>query len=367
MSRRINPAFGMLVLLCAFAMATSAPAAPPAYYALGSSRTVSGLSADGTVAAAYTSGASFYRWTPGGGIVSIGGVASAGQAKVSNDGTRICGMTLNSATNLREMSYYDSVTNSWTPLGGIGGSSGGEASSGWGISGDGQSVVGLGWVSAGSAHGIHWRNGTMTDLGSTVPGRSTRANAANYDGSVIVGWQDGATGFRQAAVWNNGVQTLIYDSNNNPVSEASAVDAAGYYVTGIGASGQQAWRWNPDTGYEALGTLGIPGGRGYGSGITTDGRTIVGFERPFGPPLTGQGFLWREGEGMVNLTSYAISKGVPIPTGTVLALPLAISADGSTVAGVTNTNQGFVVVFPEPAAIGGLVSILGVIAAFRRR
>lgn len=367
MHRCSNPMFKTFAVLGILALTAGALAAPPAYYNLGANRFVSGLSADGTVAAAYVSSGAFYRWTPGGGIVSIDGVASAGQAKVSHDGTRICGMTLNPITNLREMSYYDSTTATWTGLGGIGGSSGSETSSGWGISGDGQSVVGLGWVSAASAHAIHWRNGLMTDLGSTVAGRSTRANAADYDGSVIVGWQDSATGFRQAAVWNNGVQTLIFDNANNPVSEASAVDAAGYYVTGIGTSGQQAWRWNPDTGHEPLGTLGIPGGRGYGTGITADGQTIVGFERPFGPPLTGQGFLWRQGVGLVNLTTYALSKGVPLPGGTVLALPLAISADGSTVAGMTSAGNGFVVVFPEPASLGGLFSILGAIAAVRRR
>lgn len=70
---------------------------------------------------------------------------------------------------------------------------------------------------------------------------------------------------------------------------------------------------------------------------------------------------------MVDLTNHAIGLGVPLPTGVVLALPLAISADGSTVAGVTNTNISFVVDFPSPVAPGGLPGILGVAAALRRR
>ena len=67
-------------------------------------------------------------------------------------------------------------------------------------------AVGLGWVTAGRAEAMVVDGSTVSSLGTTVPGRSTRANAADFDGSVIVGWQDSSTGFRQGAVWSNGMK-----------------------------------------------------------------------------------------------------------------------------------------------------------------
>src|SRR5690606_25194896 len=113
------------------------------------------------------------------------------------------------------------------------GSSDGHSSSAWGFSGNGQIVVGLGWVNAGLAHAIKWSEETgLVDMGSTVEGSSSRANAANYDGSIIVGWQDAESGFRQAAVWVDDVQNLIFDNEGNAVGEAGAISDDGNWVVG---------------------------------------------------------------------------------------------------------------------------------------
>ena len=50
---------------------------------------------------------------------------------------------------------------------------------------------------------------------------------------------------------------------------------------------------------------------------------------------------------MVDLTDYAITLGIDVQ-GATLALPLGISQDGSTVVGVTNSGQGFVLKLPSP-------------------
>lgn len=319
---------------------------------LGAGRAASGVSADGTVVAG-TDATQYFVWTPSGGVVNIGGASPSianvgGQAKVSNDGGRVGGTLLNVSTGKYEVGYYDGSTGSWTALGGIGGSSGTSTSSGWNISGDGRAVVGLGWVNAGTAHAIRWmQGGILADLGSTVAGRSTRANGTNASGSVIAGWQDATSGFRQGAVWIDGVQTVITNGGGSPVSEAQDVSDVGNWVIGNGssASGNQAWRWSPGTGLQNLGALN-PSWTGYATGVSDDGKTIVGFERAFGQPaLFGLGFIWRQGVGLTDLKTYLISKGVPVPAAWTLALPLGISADGRTIVGQGrngNIASGFV-------------------------
>ena len=144
-------------------------------------------------------------WTQDTGVVLIGGVAPqnyGGQTDISGDGTLISATRINPDTNLGELSSYNVSTQTWTSHGSLGSSSGSSASSAWGMSSDGLTIVGLGWVNAGSAHAIKWTAAQgVEDLGSTVSGRSTRANTANSDGTVIAGWQDSSSGFRQGAVW----------------------------------------------------------------------------------------------------------------------------------------------------------------------
>ncbi len=339
---------------------------------LGPGANVSGLSANGSVAAGYITGGQFFHWTPARGVVFVGGNGPGGgiggSAVLSDDGTRFSGNSTNPVTNLSEMSYYSIPAGTWTRLGTIGGSSGNEASSGWGMSGNGQSVVGLGWVNAGTAHAIQWKQGGSTqDLCSTVAGMSSRANATNFDGSVVGGWQDDSTGFRQAAIWQNGVQSLI-TRLAQPVSEVLDVNAAGTYAVGYGgfATDSLPWRYNTTTGQiELLGTIDPFNSDRGATGVSDDGKTVVGFDRGF-PPFAGKGTIWFEGIGIQNLTTFATSIGVPIPAGVTLTLPLAISADGLTISGFDNSFNGFVISIPEPAS-AGLAGFALSIVLMRRR
>ncbi len=333
------------------------------------------LSSDGRVAAGDRADGFFY-WTAAGGVTFIGGnsasagTGAGGDAGVSEDGAWLSGNSTNPSTNLSEMSLYEIANGSWTQLGSLGSSSGIEASGAWGISGDGQSVVGLGWVNAGSAHAIQWRQGGMTqDLGSTVPGNSSRANGTDYDGDVVVGWQDGALG-RQGAIWDNGTQSLLFNGVD-PVAEAQDVSADGNWVVGLGGYGtaDEPWRYNRATGdLDLLGvldpSLNFPSRSA--TGVSDDGKTIVGFERAFGFPPMQTGTIWREGLGLQDLTAYALSEGVPLPAGVQLSLPLAISADGLAIAGIDSNFNGFVVSIPEPAT-AGLASGLACMLLLSRR
>lgn len=287
---------------------------------------------NGTVVLSSTAGN--YMWTEAGGLVTLNtftnGTNNSGNPSISKDGTRISATVTNPNNNLNEMGVYDVATNSWSYLGGIGGSSDGNVSSSWSMSGDGQVVVGLGWVNAGTAHAIKWSQaGGMVDMGSTVTGRSTRANDANLDGSITVGWQDSDFGFRQAAIWEGTTQTLIFDQDGMEVNEAGAVSEDGNWVIG-GDYDFNAWKWSEATGVEAISH---PNAgmwfRGASTGVNSDGSKIVGYYRPWpGGPYFGEGFIWTEETGRVSLNDYVDGLGID-RQGISLNLPLGISSDGS--------------------------------------
>ena len=322
--------------------------------------TITGVNANGSAAAGYNTSENF-MWVESTGVQSIGGLppgnGTGGDVEMSNDGTKIVGPYLNPASNAKEMSNYDVTTQTWTPLGGIGGQSGDQISSSWGISGDGETVVGLGWLSAGGAHAISWTETTgVIDLGSTVTDRSTRADAVSEDGSVIVGWQDSETGFRQAAIWTNGVQQLIYFPTGERALAAAAISDDGVWVGGEGSSTNsfQAYRWSEATGLENLGPPLQSGWRGATTGVSGDGSIMVGFYRPQGPALFGSGFIWTEALGVTDLNTYAESLGIDTQ-GVIMSLPLNISADGTTVVGAgrdaNNQRVGFILKL-EPTILG---------------
>ncbi|OAB75762.1 T9SS type A sorting domain-containing protein [Cochleicola gelatinilyticus] len=302
---------------------------------------VTSVNYNGSAAAGYS--AEHFLWNETEGFQIIGGVVPApgigGKTGISDDGLTIGASSFNSDSGLIELSRYDVATQTWTPLGGIGGDDGQEASSSHAISGDATTIVGLGYTAGGgqgNAHAISWTEATgMVDLGSTVANAFSRANATNLDGTVIGGWQDQASGFRQGAVWINGVQELIEFPNGDGAGEVQTISNNGAWVGGIGnfANNFQAWRWNQETGIETLGPPTTAGYRGVTSGLNEDGTIAIGYYRPNGlPAIFGEGFIWTEAQGVIELNEYAASLGIDTQ-GVILSLPLDISADGSTIVG----------------------------------
>ena len=97
---------------------------------------VNTISDNGIAAGSFLS-PQYFIWEVGAsGKVNIGGVPAGngvgGQAKISNDGTKLCGSELNPESGLHEMAFYDIEKGHWTTLGGLGGSSDASISSGWG-------------------------------------------------------------------------------------------------------------------------------------------------------------------------------------------------------------------------------------------
>lgn len=351
----------MLILAGAAAVVDGSAMAAPSYNSLGVASYGYAISNDGIVAG--ENSGSFFYWEPQkpdllqfiGGNGASSGLGYGGQADISADGKRISGNYNNPVTGLSELAIYDRIGGTWTTLGSLGGTTGIEASSAWGMSRNGKHIAGLGWIGETfNAHGITWSEatGVLADLGSTTAGRASRANAISDDGSVVVGWQDNDLG-RQAAVWVNGVQRLL-SFNDFPVGEASAVTPDGRYVTG---AGYNAFNWVYDTQLDVLTPLGLladfdPFLNTGASDISDDGKTIIGYERVFGFGGVSHGYIWQEGVGMRDLTQLAIEAGVVLPADRVLILPLGISPDGTQITGIDNFFEGFVITIPEPSALG---------------
>ena len=364
--------------------ATAAPAiAGGQFYRLGPGNGLSwDISDAGTVVGETVPGDPYFAWSASGGYSLIGGTSAGngvgGTPKISADGRYVGGTSFNAGAGYHEMSRYEVATGTWTTLGavpGIGQQIDAEVSSGWGISGDGRSVAGLGWTTEGfaDAHAFQWTEGVGAfDLGSSAVGQSSRANTLNFDGSVAAGWQDGNG--RQGAVWVNGVQQLI-GVDGFQAGEALAVSGDGQWVTGYHTAGffgaGDAWRYNTLTqDFENLGNLDIGQGSMAGAAITDDGKTIVGGTWGFGPAFWGDAFIWREGIGTMALTDYLDSVGVTYDPGYHFAYVTGISADGQWLtgwgdAGDFNT-ESWVIHIPAPST-AGLLGLSALLAARRRR
>ncbi|KIA89392.1 T9SS type A sorting domain-containing protein [Kaistella jeonii] len=290
------------------------------------------------------------KWTEGEGSVNIGELTSgdfiSGWTNVSSDGKYISGTMTNPANGLDEMGRFNVLTNTWTFLGGLNAVSSPTLSTAWGMSDDGSAVVGLGYVSVSVGHAIKWSQSTgIVDLGSTVTSRSSRANSINSDGTVVVGWQDNEYGDREGVYWKNGVQIALKDENNLPTGEAVVVTPDGNTIAGFTLD--NPFVWNVTDGYTKI-THPNPDYSGGASGITDDGKTVIGYFRPFGPALLGEGFIYTKETGRVNLNDYVASLGLD-DMGMNFSLPLGISPNGKYIVGIGVANdeaRGFVIKLP---------------------
>src|SRR5262249_22624131 len=155
----------------------------------------SAISADGSIVVGnYYRSTGFY-WTWDTGTVPIAGNGVV--AGISADGTTIVGLA-NDVTGAQNAAIWQwgtdwVVIGSFTPDSLPCGDIYPLLSSAYGVNGDGSVIVGLGWDGCSHAHGFRWDAASgMTDLGSKVATRSSRANAISADGSAIVGWSDQA-------------------------------------------------------------------------------------------------------------------------------------------------------------------------------
>ncbi len=284
-----------------------------------------GLAATGQLYADYQT----FRWSLRDGLQPLGrGTFStlsiiSGMPTISGDGKTIGSTVLDDSGSVATFGRW-TVQGGWQqlapPLPPGGGVMDQQDSGVFGMSRNGQVVTGLFWrpgQSGGSAHGAVWTAATqMVDMGSD--GYSSRIDGASADGSVLAGWDEHPSyGTRRAAVWVNGVKTIL-DPSDWP-SEAAAVNGAGTLIVGQSADPANNYRetatlWAWDGSQWQRRFLGVvPDSRAnsvsYASGLSDDGRVIVGSARRNASKPTSVGFVWTEADGMMDAMDYLKARG----------------------------------------------------------
>lgn len=246
----------------------------------------------------------------------------------------------------------------------------------WGVSGDGNVVVGHSdsALSPGPAfyEAFRWTpQGGMMALGD-LPGGffHSSARAVSDDGNRVVGVSSSSQG-TEAFLWrsNQGMIGLGDLAGGSFFSYAYGISPDGNYVVGnsTSASGSEAFRWSESEGMVGLGDL--PGGAF--SSIARDasfgGAVVVGSS------LTNAGsaaFIWNAPEGMRELKSVLeVDFGLDL-NGWTLIEATGVSADGTVIVGNgthSGTSLGWVAVIPEPGVLSMLIVALPlVVSKFRR-
>jgi probable HAF family extracellular repeat protein len=145
-----------------------------------------------------------------------------------------------------------------------------------GVSGDGSTVVGSD-DSAGPDRAFSLFGGTYSQLPLALNGSYAGANAVSFDGSVIVGKVDIFGGDQCAAIWTNGVLTVL-PLGSYAEMVATGVSADGLTVVGFGVDGvgrSDVFYRGPSNVVTSLASVfGTTHSRA--AGVSGDGTLIVG-------------------------------------------------------------------------------------------
>ena len=218
-----------------------------------------------------------------------------------------------------------------------------------GVSASGQVAVGYGgfdpvsrWYAyrwpSGAPNTLPQDLGSLGGLNSFAYGVNSHPQDPAIDGTIVVGESQTASGDSHAFRWtpSGGMQDI--GTLGGPTSKANAVNRDGSVVVGVSAVGGQsrAFRWTQATGMQDLGML--PNGSDFVAHSTTaDGSVVVG---TYNQAQVGKRpFIWSQALGMTDLTSFLLIHGANL-TGWTIVDAAAISADGTAVTGHASL-QGF--------------------------
>lgn len=308
-----------------------------------------GMSEDGHSVVAYKGPTNrVVRWTEGAGTLDLGRNTfsktggGSGDPAISRDGQAISATIMDDSRTTRVQGRW-TMAGGWQQLGPLPADVAlidSEVSTAFGMSGDGQVVTGFYWIDGGRAKASIWRE-DLGVVGFEAPGVSARIDGANQDGSVLVGWEENATTRqRQPAVWANGVRSFLDGPDGS--GEASSVSADGTIIVGQGydeAAGRSVaviWRWNGRRWVRTvLGVLkGTSSGYAYATGVSDDGRIVVGFNRAKFSVFETEAFIWTEASGMVRADDWVHSRGKDIRSRFAMRFMPAINGAGTAILAV---------------------------------
>jgi len=290
-------------------------------------------------------------------VIASGAIASGIElvSAISDDGSIGAG----------SMPYdeFSSTAAVWTPGGGL--ASIGHLpnalqcpslSSGYEISGDGTTVVGLSWDGC-NAHAIKWTDaGGMVAL-ELLENGSNRASVVNHDGTVIAGFCQGNFS-RSPAVWDGVTgDGMLLDPDADSLGEVHGMSDDGsvllveYWDAANPTKDHypDAHTWTASGGFQLIGTGSISGGwTGIPMDIAEETGTIVGFDI-----LLGNRRAWiRHGDqgDIVELVSFVESHGGDVPDGVPLQVCQAITNDGTRIIGHGGGGIAWMITLEYPCA-----------------
>ena len=313
----------------------------PNHPTLGTPFTPVAMSGNGSVVVGYynetpnNNGYRAYRWTPAGGVQSLGqwpGSTDTHVTGISRDGQYIIGY--NTMPGGSPLAVY------WNPALqqiSLGHAPGGTSSLPTAINADATVIVGYGATPAGTKSLIWNQSGlNFFSDGLDMP------NGINGAGDIIVGARGTGPFSSQPFRWTAPGPTQMYVPawNGGAGSVSDSGKAMTLYLGGLFPSGSGV-RWRSVHGTPVLQSLGTIPVSGYTSttpySMTADGGGIVGIASHF---FNGQrSFIWSQFYGCEELFPLLPSKGVNMTGWTALMQTQAISADGTAIAGVGYYNN----------------------------
>ncbi len=192
----------------------------------------------------------------------------------------------------------------------------------WGISNNGQYIVGHQKFSNGDFEAWVWDeiNG-YTLLGHRY--RGSRANAVSDDGSIIVGWDEMESGPREAVFWDPDTNFI----NPGYAGEIFNITPDGTWM--VGKTDGYAFRWSEAGGIENL-TEGITK-TGWAITCSANGSVVGGGVGSGG--YDSEAFIWTESEGFEYFQDYLDAKGISTIAWQSLYWITGISGDGTIFSG----------------------------------
>ena len=234
---------------------------------------------------------------------------------------------------------------------------GGISSSAAAVSANGSVVVGTFWVpdnpicrsfiTPGCAfhrHAFRWEAGIVQDLGKLNPDvPEAEALAVSSDGSKVVGWARGISGFQRPFLWTaaDGVQELSGIPCCNAIATGISRDGSvivGYYEPGGSLFHAFLWSAGVATDLGFLPGLSLTQSRALA--ICGLGAAVVG------QAGAGTAFRWRPSSGMENLSPGTIAEGC--------------SDDGSVVVGRGFDGKSFLAARWDPKGVRFLGALGGI-------
>lgn len=212
---------------------------------------------------------------------------------------------------------------------------------------------------------VRWSNGQAELLrrGSDNAHVNSRAFGVSNDGSVIVGNMETPTSpfeWGNPFIWTASTGMVAIDVSSQPYRLITdGISGDGQFIFGHYFAGLGVWRCNQSTGFQVLPSSELFRPRD----ASFDGSIIVG-------RLGTQGAtVWTQTTGTVPLTYYASLNGFDFG-GLFPAIASGISDDGKTIVGLVtpdggNTYNPFILTIPEPGAI--LLSLIPSVLLIRRR